>query len=73
MLADLVKQAAHLVQPLAPNRAHIVLEGGGPVVRVHHMARLLVQVSHPLAELVGIGERGRQEHLHSTAQHSTAH
>lgn len=61
---------AHLVKALAANGAHIVLQGGGPVVGVDDMAGLFVQVGHPVAELVGIGQCGRQEHL--PARNSTA-
>jgi hypothetical protein len=34
------------------------------------VAGLLVQVSHPLAELARVGQRGRQEHLQ---QHICVH
>ena len=36
---------------LPPRRKDVVLQGGGPVLRVHHVARLIVQVHDPLREL----------------------
>ena len=54
--------ATHQVEPRAASREGIVLQRGGSKVGVHHMARLLVQLTHPAGKLAGIGQRGRQEH-----------
>ena len=39
-----------------------MLQGGGPVVSVDHMARGAMSLGNPLSKLPGIGNGGRQEH-----------
>lgn len=49
------------VDAIASGWEHVVLQRSGPVIGVNDVTRLLVQVAHPLGELAGIRNGGREE------------
>ena len=63
ILPELVVAVKRQVDAVAALGEDVMLKGRRAIVRVHEMARVAVRLDDPLGELLGVGDRRREEHV----------